>query len=103
MNEIKNGLKFPMYRFEHSKFELCVVVLPFYFLPFYLPFGPEAEKAPPIIGATCAFDAKIYKNIDGVFAVSLYIAGNKKIIRISDFYFQLPTVLVENSRVSCLS
>jgi hypothetical protein len=38
---------------------------------------------------------KIYKNVGGVFAVSLCIAGNKKIFQISDFYFQLPSVLVE--------
>ena len=44
--------------------------LPF---PFYLftclPAGGR-KGAPPIIGATCAFDAKIYKNVDAVLAVS---------------------------------
>jgi hypothetical protein len=35
---------------------------------------------PPIIGATCVFDAKIYNIVDDVFAVSLCIVGNKKIL-----------------------
>jgi len=45
----------------------------YYLFPFtfLLAFRPGAKKArPPIIGATCAFDAKIYKNVDAVLAVS---------------------------------
>jgi hypothetical protein len=53
---------------------------------------------PPIIERTCVFDAKIYKNVEGVFTVSLCIAGNKKNFQISDFYFQLPSLLVEKFR-----
>jgi len=70
----------------------------FYFLilPFYLPFRPGAEKRrPPIIGATCAFDAKIYKNVDAIFDVSLYMTWNKKNFQFSDFCFQLQADLVD--------
>jgi hypothetical protein len=49
----------------------------------------------PIIGATCAFDAKIYKNVDMVFAVSLCLPKNKKFFQISDFCFQLQADLVD--------
>jgi hypothetical protein len=37
-----------------------------------------AKRRPPIIGRTCAFDAKIYKNVGGVFAVSAFEKKNKK-------------------------
>ena len=42
----------------------------------YLPEGKKTT--PPIIGAICAFDAKIYKIVDGVFAVNPCPASNKK-------------------------
>jgi hypothetical protein len=42
----------------------------FYILIFNFAFLPEAKKRPPIIGRVCAFDAKIYKNVDGIFDVS---------------------------------
>ena len=58
-------------------------------------FRPEAEKAPPIIGPTCAFESKNYKNVDAVFDVSLYLVWNKKLFQISNFCFQLQAVLVE--------
>ena len=44
------------------------VVLRFTFL--LTAFRRGQKKQPPIIGATCAFDAKIYKNVDGIFNVS---------------------------------
>jgi len=53
------------------------------------------KNKPPIIGATCAFDAKIYKNAGGVYAVSVLSTGNKKNYQISDFSSQLPSLLVE--------
>jgi len=59
--------------------------------------------SPPIIGATCAFDAKIYKNVDSLFAVTPYQISNKKFFQISDFCFQLPSLLVENPLYFCLS
>jgi hypothetical protein len=58
-------------------------------------FSPEAKKPPPIIGRVCAFDAKIYKIVGEVFAVSACWEGNKKIFKISDFSFQLPSVLID--------
>jgi hypothetical protein len=53
------------------------------------------KNSASIIGATCAFDAKIYKNVDGIFAVSAFLKRNKKNFLISDFCFQLPSLLVE--------
>jgi hypothetical protein len=58
-------------------------------------FGRAAKHAPPIIGATCGFDAKIYKIVGGIFAVSACGEGNKKNFKKSDFCFQLPSLLVE--------
>jgi len=66
------------------------------FCLFYCLFTGGQKKPPPIIGATCAFDAKIYKNVGGVFDVSSGRTGNKKNLQISDFCFQLPAHLVEN-------
>jgi hypothetical protein len=60
----------------------------------YLP--PGEKNSPPIIGATCAFDAKIYKIVDNVFGVSPCVEWNKKFFQFSDFSFQLPSLLVEN-------
>jgi len=57
---------------------------------------PEAKSCASTIGATCAFDAKIYKNVGDVFNVSSGRTGNKKKFQISDFCFQLPARLVEN-------
>jgi hypothetical protein len=49
---------------------------------------PEAKKsAPPIIERTCAFDAKIYKNVDGFFDVSACGGGNKKKFKFPIFVF----------------
>jgi len=67
---------------------------------FLLVFLPGAKKPPPIIGAICRFDAKIYKNVGGVFDVSSGRTGNKKNFQISDFCFQLPAHLIENYAVS---
>jgi hypothetical protein len=41
------------------------------------------------------FDAKIYKNVGGIFGVSACEEGNKKIFQISDFSFQLSSVLID--------
>jgi len=41
-------------------------------------FSAPAEKRPPIIGATCAFDAKKYKNVGWIFAVTACGEGNNK-------------------------
>ena len=41
------------------------------------------------------FDAKIYKIVDGVFDVSLCLAGDKKFFQISDFCFQLQADLID--------
>jgi hypothetical protein len=54
-----------------------------------------AKRRPPIIGRTCGFDAKIYNNVGGDFDVSACGEGNKKILQISDFSFQLPSLLVD--------
>jgi len=56
----------------------------------------EAKKNnASIIGATCAFDAKFYKIVDAVLAVSLCVVSNKKFFRFSDFCFQLPSLLID--------
>ena len=74
------------------------VVLPFYFCLFTCGFLPEAKKSSAsTIGATCAFDAKIYKIVDGFFDVTSCGIRNKKKFQNSDFSFQLPSLLVENS------
>jgi len=59
--------------------------------------APVEKKPPPIIGATCAFDAKIYKIVDDIFAITPYRSSNKKFSKLFYFYFQLPSLLVENS------
>jgi len=59
-------------------------------------FRPGGETRAPVIGATCVFDAKIYKIVDGNSAVSACGGGNKKIFKNSKFCFQLPSLLVEN-------
>jgi len=50
---------------------------------------------PPIIERTCVFDAKIYKNVDGLFDVTCCWKSNKKKFKISDFCSALPSLLVE--------
>ena len=55
-----------------------------------------AKRRPPIIGAICAFDAKIYKIVGGVFDVSACGEGNKKNFKNCDFCSALPSLLVEN-------
>jgi hypothetical protein len=66
-----------------------------------LAVGSAGRKlTPPIIGATCAFDAKIYKIVDSLFAVSPCLEGNNKFFQFSDFCFQLPSLLVENRAIS---
>jgi hypothetical protein len=67
----------------------------FFLLPFSLPFGRGLKDAPSIIGATCAFDAKIYKIVDGIFAVSACLNWDKKKFQISDFCSALSSLLVE--------
>ena len=58
-------------------------------------FNRRQKNNASIIGATCAFDAKIYKIVDAIFAVSPYVVWNKKFFKISDFCFQLPSLLVD--------
>jgi len=58
-------------------------------------FSPEGKKAAPIIGATCAFGAKIYKIVDSFFGITSCRAKSKKIFKIFDFCFQLPSLLVD--------
>jgi hypothetical protein len=41
------------------------------------------------------FDAKIYKIVDSILAVSPCVVWNKKFFKISDFSFQLPSLLVD--------
>jgi len=62
--------------------------------------GPGRKKPPPIIERTCAFDAKIYKNVDGIFAVNPCLVCNKNFSKLFYFYFQLPSLLVEKPRNS---
>jgi hypothetical protein len=59
------------------------------------PFGLRRKSSASIIGRVCAFDAKIYKNVGGVFDVSSGRTGNKKNFQISDFCSALPSLLVE--------
>jgi hypothetical protein len=40
--------------------------------------APAEKKRPPIIGRTCTFDAKIYKNVDSIFDISPCVIWNKK-------------------------
>jgi len=56
--------------------------------------GGEKNNA-PTIGRTCAFDAKIYKIVDTILAVSLCLVWDKKIFKLFHFYSQLPSLLVE--------
>jgi len=53
------------------------------------------KRRASIIGATCAFDAKIYKIVDTIIAVSSYVVWNKKFFDFLDFSFQLPSLLVD--------
>jgi hypothetical protein len=58
-------------------------------------FFAGSEKAAPIIGRTCGFDAKIYKIVGWSFAVSACWEGNKKIFKLFYFCSALPSHLVE--------
>jgi len=72
------------------------VVLPFPFYLFTCSFLPGGKKAaPPTIGRTCAFDAKIYKIVDGVIDVSACGGGDKKSFKLFYFCSALQTLLVE--------
>ena len=55
----------------------------------------EGSILPSIIGRTCAFDAKNYKNVDGLFAVTSCRERSKKIFKLFYFCFQLPSLLVD--------
>jgi hypothetical protein len=59
------------------------------------PYAGGKKRLPPIIERTCVFDAKIYKNVDGIFNVSACWEGNKKYFKLFYFCFQLQAVLVE--------
>jgi len=54
---------------------------------FALPSAHRAKINAPIIRATCAFDAKIYKNVDNIFTVSPFVGLSKKFFKFSDFSF----------------
>jgi len=64
---------------------------------FFLAFRPEAKSSASIIGATCTFDAKNYKIVDGFFDVSAFMSWDNKNFQIFYFCFQLPSLLVEKS------
>ena len=66
-------------------------------------FAAGRKNSPPIIGATCAFDAKIYKIVDSFFVVSLFLVRYKNFFQLFDFSFQLPSLLIENQPKSCPS
>ena len=51
------------------------------------------KALPPIIGRTCTFDAKIYKNVGGIFLVSLYPIRKKKFL---DFFIFVSDYLRES-------
>ena len=54
-----------------------------------------AEKRAPIIGSTCAFDAKNYKIVGGIFAISASVEWNKNFFQFSDFCSALQSFLVD--------
>jgi len=92
--EVENGVmqgRQPWFRPIGGILGFFIVVL-----PSFLHLSGEAERLPPIIGRTCAFDAKIYKNVDGFLAVSACGKGNKKIFQLFYFCSALPSHLVEN-------
>jgi hypothetical protein len=62
-------------------------------------FLPEAKNSASIIGRVCAFDAKIYKIVGGIFYVSACEERNKKIFKIFYFSSALPALLVEKTRI----
>jgi hypothetical protein len=74
-------------------FYFCFCLFPFTFL---LAFRPEAERRAPIIGPTCAFELKYYKNTCHIFAISTYWEKNKKSFDFFYFCSALPSLLVEN-------
>jgi peptidoglycan hydrolase CwlO-like protein len=58
------------------------------------------KTKPPIIGAACAFGAKIYKIVDRVFAVSNLLIRDKNFFHFLHFCFQLSALLVDFSDVT---
>jgi hypothetical protein len=73
------------------------LIFAFFLLPFYLRLLAEAKSSASIIGATCVFDAKKYKTVDAVLAVSPCLIWNKKIFDFFYFCSALPSFLVENT------
>ena len=65
--------------------------------PLQVSFCRRPKSSASIIGATCAFDAKIYKIVDGIFNVSSCGGVNKKNFKLFYFCSALPSLLVENS------
>jgi len=55
----------------------------------------EAKSSASIIGPTCAFESKNYKNVGHIITVSACVILNKKIFQIPDFCSVLPSLLVE--------
>jgi hypothetical protein len=58
-------------------------------------FRRGRKKPPPIIGATCAFDVRIYKNVDGLLVLTSCRKWNKKFFQIFDFCSALSSLLVD--------
>ena len=50
---------------------------------------------PPIIGATCAFDARIYKNVDVIFYCKCLPEKGKKNFKLFYFCSALTSLLVD--------
>jgi len=83
-------------KFEFKMFNTGCLELSLFSFAFLLAFFCRRQKKPPpIIGATCRFDVKIYKIVDGVFDVSLCFTRNKKNLKNFDFCFQLPPDLID--------
>jgi len=60
-------------------------------------FRPEDERRASTIGPTCAFDAKIYKNVGCIFNVSALLILSKKNFNFFHFCSALSSVLVDFS------
>jgi hypothetical protein len=66
------------------------------------PFFRGTMGALSIIGPTCAFESKIYKIVDSIFAVSLCVIWNKKFLTFSILVFNYPRFWSICLRKSCL-
>ena len=64
-------------------------------------FFPGQKKQPSIIGRVFAFDAKIYKNVGGIFNVSSCQEWNKKIFQHIKQGVDLASQKLANERGAC--